>query len=92
MKLEVDEVYLNATGEVIQIVGSYQAPLMFKDANCVEYFKDGKVKGDFREFDLIAHIPKELHHHLLSMIPLFYENPHFRKTIETKYNNFKTKP
>ena len=82
MKLEVGEYYLSAGGEIIEI-NFFNKYNMFEDINCNSYFENGKCDGDYREFDLIAHIPKELHLHILNEINSFYTDKDFMETVES---------
>ena len=82
MKLEVGEYYLSAGGEIIEInfLNKYS---MFEDINCNSYFENGKCDGDAREFDLIAHIPKELHKHILNEINSYYTDKDFMEVVDS---------
>ena len=84
MKLEVGEYYLSAGGEIVEIsfLNKYK---MFEDINCNSYFENGKCDGDAREFDLIAHIPKDLHLYLLQSINDYYIDEDFRETVKNIY-------
>ena len=81
MKLEVGEYYLSAGGEIIEI--SYFNTETFEDINENYYKEDGVIYGDCREFDLIAHIPKELHKHILNEINSYYTDKDFKEVVDS---------
>lgn len=83
MKLEVGEYYLSAGGEIIEI--NYFNTETFEDINENLYFENGKCDGDCREFDLIAHIPKDLHLYLLQSINDYCIDEDFRETVKNIY-------
>ncbi len=83
MNLKVGEFYLSAGGEIIEI--NYFNTETFEDINENLYFENGKINGDRREFDLIAHIPKELHLHILNEINSFYTDKDFMETINSVF-------
>lgn len=87
MKLEVGEFYLSAGGEIIEI-NFFNKFSMFEDINCNTYFENGKCDGDCREFDLIAHIPKELHWSIVSQVYSYYQNINARNKIVRRHKNF----
>ena len=82
MKLGIGEYYLSAGGEIIEI-NYFNKYNMFEDINCNSYFENGKCDGDCREFDLIAHIPKSLHLHILNEINSFYTDKDFMETVKS---------
>lgn len=81
MKLEVGEYYLSAGGEIVEIsfLNKYK---IFEDINCNSYFENGKCDGEAREFDLIAHINKTLHLHILNEINEYHTNESFKKIVD----------
>jgi hypothetical protein len=83
MKIEVNEFYLNAIGEFVQIVEEYENS--FRDANLIYYSKKGLVTGDNREFDLISHIPKELHYELIRRIQMYYKKDNYKRYVKRNY-------
>ena len=66
MKLEVGEFYLSAEGEVLQIVGKDGDN--FLDSSYNSYFESGQQCSTLPDYDLIAHIPKELHYKIIKVI------------------------
>jgi len=77
MKLEVGEFYLSASGEVIEII--YKEDNMFEDVYLNSFFEDGICNGDIRDFDLIAHIPKQLHHSICELINDYHTNNYVKE-------------
>ena len=86
MKLEVGEYYLSAGGEILEIsfLNKYK---MFEDINENFYFENGKCDGDCREFDLIAHIPKQLHKHILNEINSYYTDKDFKQVVNSVWSD-----
>lgn len=76
MKLEVGEFYLTSEGEIAKIDGKDGDK--FLDSNFNSYNESGQyLSGLFPlskhcKYDLIAHIPKELHFELLKMVNDYY--------------------
>ena len=87
MKLEVGEYYLSAGGEIIKIVNYDKYGFRFEDENVNYYKEDGVIYGDAREFDLIAHIPKDLHLYLLQSINDYYIDEDFKETVKNIYKD-----
>lgn len=84
MKLEVGEYYLSAGGEIVQIEHMLnQVENIYLDGSDNNYSEDGKCKGDWREFDLIAHISKELHKHILNEINTYYTDKDFKEVVDS---------
>ena len=81
MKVEAKEYYLSAGGEIVQI--EYFDKSVYYDTSENYYEENGKCIGDCREFDLIAHIPKELHLHILNEINSFYTDKDFMETVKS---------
>lgn len=86
MKLEVGEYYLSAGGEIVEInfLNKYN---MFEDINCNSYFENGQCDGDAMQFDLIAHIPKELHKHILNEINSYYTDKDFKEVVDSVWGD-----
>jgi len=91
MKLEVGEFYLSAGGEIVEI-NFFNKFSMFEDINCNTYLENGKCNGDCREFDLIAHIPKELHYKICDLINDYHTIPIIRDSINNIYKKKTTIP
>lgn len=91
MKLEVGEFYLSANGEIVKIYGKDED--MFLDSSLNKYFENGKArpKDKISVFDLIAHIPKELHWSIVSQVYSYYKNVNARNKIIRRYKNFLNK-
>lgn len=87
LKLEVGEFYLSASGEIVNINGKNED--MFLDTNSNGYFLNGHVrpKDKISIFDLIAHIPKQLHYELLLVIDDYYNNKDYKRAVDEKSNN-----
>ena len=68
MKLEINEFYLNASNEIIKIIGKKDN--VYFSSPLAGYHETGKAipSVDDSKFDLIAHIPKELHQSLINQI------------------------
>ena len=86
MKLEVGEFYLSASGEVIKID-------TFKEDSFISntkdsFFKNGLyINGEKHKFDLIAHIPKELHFDIIKTIKAYHSDNSIKEYIDYAYNN-----
>ncbi len=63
MKLEVGEFYLSASGEILELE-SFLRDGLFIDTNGQKYDIDGVAVDMLTNYDLIAHIPKQLHFRL----------------------------
>lgn len=85
MKLEVGEFYLSASGEVIEII--IKRSNMFEDVYLNSFFEDGICDGDVRDFDLIAHIPKELHFDIIKTIKTYHSDNSTKEYIDYAYDN-----
>jgi len=84
MKLEVGEYYLSAGGEIVEIV-CQNKNLRFLDENENVYDGDGKI-STYKyntKFDLIAHIPKQLHKHILNEINSYYTDKDFKEVVDS---------
>lgn len=81
MKLEVGEYYLSAGGEIVEI--EYFDKSVYYDTSENYYEENGKCIGDCKEFDLIAHIPKQLHKHILNEVNEYYTNESFKKIVDS---------
>ena len=72
MKLEIGEFYLSSKGEIAKIHGKYGDK--FLDSNFNSYKESGQYfSGPFplskhSKYDLITHIPKELHYKIIKVI------------------------
>lgn len=93
MKLEVGEFYLNANGEIIKIVEIHinNSNTEFYDSNSNSYSENGKfyIESIVEScIDLIAHIPKELHHSICELINDYHTNNYVKEyedvDIQTK--------
>lgn len=85
LKLEVGEFYLSASGEIVNINGKNED--MFLDTNSNGYFLNGHVRPKYKisVYDLIAHVPKELHYYICNAIKDYYTIPTSRDTINNLY-------
>ena len=83
MKLEINEFYLNASGEVVKITDKYF--YSYCDTNENEYFDDGTTSVRPQPNDLIAEIPKELHKYLIQTIKDYHTDLDFKVTVDNVY-------
>lgn len=89
MQLEVGEYYLSAGGEVVAIT-SFRDNEVF-DCNHNPYSKHSgrfmpkAMESDLSKYDLIAHIPKELHLHILNEINIYYTDSIFKSIVDNVY-------
>lgn len=87
MKLEVGEFYLTEDGRIIKIDENKQKDL-FLDSD--DYFYNEIGVNDFinTNRNLIAHIPKELHHSICELINDYHTNNYIKEyedaVIQTK--------
>lgn len=84
MRLEVGEFYLNATGEILKIDCIRPFVNVFYDKNDNEYKENWK---SFQGIDLIAHIPKHLHKHILNEINSYYTDKDFKETVKSVWGD-----
>lgn len=87
MKLEVGEFYLSANGNITKIIEctdceELQDEYNYKSNDDEWYRHDGNYGENNSEKDLIAHIPKELHYSICSMV----EDYHTKKLTKTIVN------
>ncbi len=89
MKLQVGEFYLSASGEIVNING--KDGYMFLDTSSNRYFLNGHVrpKDKLSAYDLIAHIPKELHYDIIKRIKTYHIHSGIRDAIDTNYKHIK---
>lgn len=88
MKLEVGEFYLSANGEVIKIKGRIDSPYPFMDTNSKTYLENGIYEENSpSDYDLIAHIPKELHFDIIKTIKAYHSDNSIKEYIDYAYNN-----
>lgn len=85
MNLEVNEYYLNASGEIVKIISKESS--IYMDTADTDYNSVGKCIGDCREYDLIAHIPKELHWWIIFSIKCYHVSKSLRNKTIRRYNN-----
>lgn len=83
LKIEVGEFYLSASGEVIEII--IKRSDMFEDVYSNYFYEDGICYGDIRDFDLIAHIPKELHYRICELINDYHTSNEVKDFINDNY-------
>ena len=87
MNLEVNEYYLNASGEIVKIIEFNRVDRLYFSENN-SYFEDGLYYSDEKHRkDLIAEVPKELHWWILYNIKNFHTNRNVRKKLRRKYTN-----
>lgn len=89
MKLEAGEYYLSANGEIIKIKDMFYK--RYVSSSGIQYLQNGKyihntistIGRQNLSLDLIAHIPKELHLHILNEINSFYTDKDFMETVKS---------
>lgn len=92
MKLEVGEFYLSASGNITKIVNYIDNEDKEDEYNYLSnddewYRYDGRYEAELSNRDLIAHIPKELHHDIIKTIKAYYTNDDIKDHIEYAYKN-----
>lgn len=88
MKLEVGEYYLSAGGEIaqIQLINKKESMFPYQAISGSIYMQDGSYfEDEENEQDLIAHIPKELHLHILNEINIYYTDSIFKSIVDNVY-------
>lgn len=88
MKLEVGEYYLSANGNITKIVDyidneDKEDEYNYKSNDDEWYRYDGSYGTEIKNRDLIAHIPKSLHQHILNEINSFYTDKDFMETVKS---------
>lgn len=89
MKLEVGEFYLSASGEIVNINGKNED--MFLDTNSNGYFLNGNVRprNKISVYDLISHVPKQLHYELIRVVNEYHTNKDFKTMIDINFEKSK---
>lgn len=88
MILEVGEHYLAANGNIIKII-KYRLHIdLFLSNIDVLHKCNGIVKKGFNnDFDLIAHIPKQLLNHLVVEVNNYHTDNEFKQMIDNVYGD-----
>ena len=85
MKIENDGYYLNAQGEILKIellINGFPA-----DESGTLYNLSGRhIEGEPGKYDLIGHIPQELHYHLINTIKSYHTSKSFERFINREFN------
>ena len=90
MKLEVGEYYLSAGGEIVQIqlINKKESMYPYQSISGSMYMQDGRYFEDEQnEQDLIAHIPKKLHKHILNEINSYYTYKDFKEVVDSVWSD-----
>ena len=93
MELEVGEFYLSASGQIINIderesyIDDSDHEYNYIGFNGDEYNYKGICKGKERQYDLIAHIPEELHYDIIKRINAYHTQNIFKIYVDYAYNN-----
>lgn len=91
MKLENGQYYLAANGEIIKTVSESLMSGCFHTTDGKAYCLDGKYRDDINsDIDLIAHIPKQLHKHILNEINSYYTDKDFKEVVDSVWGNKKS--
>lgn len=88
MKLEVGEFYLSASGEILELE-SFLRDGLFIDTSGQKYDIDGVAVDMLTNYDLIAHIPKQLHFRLCEIIEDYYTDIDVKEFIDDNYKMMK---
>lgn len=86
MKLEIGEFYLSAGGEIvnIQLINKKESMFPYQAISGSIYMQDGSYFEDEEDKqDLIAHIPKQLHKHILNEINSYYTDKDFKEVVDS---------
>lgn len=86
MKLEVGEYYLSAGGEIvnIQLINKKESMFPYQAISGSIYMQDGSYFEDEEDKqDLIAHMPKQLHKHILNEINSYYTDKDFKEVVDS---------
>ena len=90
MKIEVGEYYLSANGNIVKIIKQRLPTSLLVSNIDVLHKSDGTVNNGFdREYDLIAHIPKELHYDIIKRIKTYHIHSGIRDAIDANYKRIK---
>lgn len=90
MKLEVGEYYLSAAGEIVQIqlINKKESMFPYQSISGSIYMQNGSYfEDEENEQDLIAHIPKQLHKHILNEINSYHTDIDFRKVVDNVWSD-----
>lgn len=86
MKLEVGEYYLTEDARIISIVKEYSKDnYLDKD----DYFYSEQGLNDIlnTKRNIIAHIPKQLHKHILNEINSYYTDKDFKEVVDSVWGD-----
>lgn len=87
MKLEVGEFYLTDSKEIV-FIERKDNDGFFVDTDENRYKENGTLSMfQSSEFDLIAHIPKELHFDIIKTIKAYHSDNSIKEYIDYAYNN-----
>lgn len=92
MKLEVGEYYLSANGNITKIVDyidneDEEDEYNYKSNDDEWYRYDGSYGTEIKNRDLIAHISKQLHKHILNEINSYHTDIDFRKVVDNVWSD-----
>lgn len=83
MKIEVGEYYLSANCNMVKIIKHNPNIGIFVSNIDVLHKSDGTVNNGFdREYDLIAHIPKQLLNYIVFVTELYHTNNDMKQMID----------
>lgn len=87
MKIEVGEYYLSANCNIVKIIKHNPNIGIFVSNIDILHKSNGRVENGFiKEFDLIAHIPKQLLNYIVFVTELYHTNNDMKQMIDTKCN------
>lgn len=88
MKIEVGEHYLAANGNIVKIRKHNPDIDLFVSNIDILHKDDGIVNNGFNnDFDLIAHIPKQLLNHLVVEANNYHTDNEFKNMIDNVYGD-----
>ena len=86
MKIEVGEYYLSANGNIVKIMKQRLLTSLLISNIDVLHKSDGTVNNGFdREYDLIAHIPKQLLNYIVFVTELYHTNNDIKQMVDNNY-------
>ena len=86
MKIEVGEYYLSANGNIVKIMKQRLLTSLLISNIDVLHKSDGTVNNGFdREYDLIAHIPKQLLNYIVFVTELYHTNNDMKQMVDNNY-------
>lgn len=88
MKIEVGEYYLAENGNIVKIIRQRLLTSLLVSNIDILYKSNGTVSDGFiNDYNLIAHIPKQLLNHLVVEVNNYHTDNEFKQMIDNVYGD-----